>query len=75
MAEQKHGFLQFSKKLDYGLFFLIELAGQKSPQAVSLRKFCADHQIPFFFMQKVAMDRRKNYHSKKLLKSWKAQLR
>lgn len=29
--EQKHGFLQFSQKLDYGLFFLIELAKKRTP--------------------------------------------
>lgn len=28
-VEQKHGFLQFSQKLDYGLFLLIELAKRR----------------------------------------------
>ena len=73
-SEQKHGFLQFSKKLDYGLFLLIELARMQQwslPQqgaegalsagqaTVSLRNFATANNMSFLFMQKVAFELRK----------------
>jgi Rrf2 family transcriptional regulator, cysteine metabolism repressor len=66
--EQKHGFLQFSQKLDYGLFLLIELAkkqvdgvqhGDKALEPLSLRTVSEAHGMSFFFMQKAAFELRK----------------
>ncbi len=64
--EQKHGFLQFSQKLDYGLFLLMELArkqvkdsGLKTLAPLSIRTFCEENGMSFFFMQKVAFELRK----------------
>jgi len=73
-SEQRHGFLQFSQKLDYGLFLLIELAkgqvaagavdsqnqvDQHSAGPVSLRKIAEENGMSFFFMQKSAFELRK----------------
>lgn len=58
-SEQKHGFLQFSQKLDYGLFLLTELAKRTDQEPVSLRTVAQEHQMSFFFLQKVAFDLRK----------------
>lgn len=60
LPEQKHGFLQFSQKLDYGLFLLIELA-KKQPNGLplSLRTVTEENRMSFFFMQKVAFELRK----------------
>lgn len=59
-----HGFLQFSQKLDYGLFLLIELAKIQildsfSDEPVSLRKIAEENGMSFFFMQKAAFELRK----------------
>jgi Rrf2 family protein len=59
IGEPKHGFLQFSQKLDYGLFLLIELARKKGADPLSLRKVAEEHGMSFFFMQKVAFELRK----------------
>ncbi len=64
LSEQKHGFLQFSQKLDYGLFLLIELAKKQLPGGfrtapLSLRSISEDHGMSFFFMQKAAFELRK----------------
>lgn len=58
-GEQKHGFLQFSQKLDYGLFLLIELASKKGSDPLSVRIFAEENGMSFFFMQKVAFELRK----------------
>lgn len=58
-GEQKHGFLQFSQKLDYGLFLLIELAKRQNTEPLSLRTVTEEHAMSFFFMQKVAFELRK----------------
>ncbi len=63
-TEQKQGFLQFSQKLDYGLFLLIELAriqiSKKHDEPVSLRTIAEENKMSFFFMQKVAFELRKS---------------
>lgn len=58
--EQKHGFLQFSKKLDYGLFLLIELARKAGEYPLSLQKVAQENGMSFFFLQKVAFELRKS---------------
>jgi Rrf2 family protein len=58
--EQKHGFLQFSKKLDYGLFLLIELARKTGKYPLSLQKVAQENGMSFFFLQKVAFELRKS---------------
>lgn len=65
LSDQKHGFLQFSQKLDYGLFLLIELAKRQLPggsgaEPLSLRSVAEDHGMSFFFMQKAAFELRKS---------------
>ncbi len=65
LSDQKHGFLQFSQKLDYGLFLLIELArkqqsGGQQAEPLSLRSVAEDHGMSFFFMQKAAFELRKS---------------
>lgn len=57
--EARHGFLQFSQKLDYGLFLLMELAKRDDKEPLSLRKFAEEHGMSFFFMQKAAFELRK----------------
>lgn len=59
IREQKHGFLQFSKKLDYGLFLLIELALKTGDEPLSLQTVAQENGMSFFFLQKVAFDLRK----------------
>jgi Rrf2 family protein len=50
---QKNSFLHFSRRTDYGLILLMELA--KSPgQSVSLRNIAKKYRMSFFFFQKVA---------------------
>jgi len=68
-TEQKHGFLQFSQKTDYGLFLLMELAKNQvqknqlskvtGAEPLSLRNFAEKNGMSFFFMQKVAFELRK----------------
>ncbi len=58
--EQKHGFLQFSKKLDYGLFLLIELSKKAGQEPLSLQKVAQENDMSFFFLQKVAFELRKS---------------
>lgn len=60
----KHGFLQFSQKLDYGLFLLIELARiqhweGRAADPLSLRNFAEANGMSFLFMQKVAFELRR----------------
>ena len=50
----KTGFLQFSQKVDYGLFLLIELARNGSGEPVSLRVIAERSRMSFSFLQKVA---------------------
>jgi Rrf2 family protein len=47
-----------SRKTDYGLLLLIELAHKK--QTISLKEFAKSRLISFFFLQKVAYQLRKN---------------
>lgn len=68
-SESKHGFLQFSQKLDYGLFLLIELAQMQQwpgltpsgrvADPLSLRTFAEANGMSFLFMQKAAFELRK----------------
>jgi len=68
-SDQKQGFLQFSQKLDYGLFLLMELAKRQLQQnqhnkvmpraPMSLRGFAQKNGMSFFFLQKVAFLLRK----------------
>ena len=55
----KTGFLQFSQKVDYGLFLLIELARNGSGEPVSLRVIAERSRMSFSFLQKVAFELRK----------------
>jgi len=64
-GDQKHGFLQFSQKLDYGLFLLIELARKQNAdrrrsEPLALRTFAEENGMSFFFMQKAAFELRKS---------------
>ena len=55
----KSGFLNFSKKTDYGLFLLVILADNDKKSPLSLREIAKKHFLSFFFLQKVALDLRK----------------
>lgn len=66
-SQNKHGLFQLSHKVDYGLFLMMELAkkgvgAQKGAKTVaepmSLRQVADEHQMSFFFLQKVANDLR-----------------
>ena len=56
---QKPGLLHLSSKADYGFLLLIRLAGIKARRQ-SLRLIAAENGLSFFFLQKVALDLRKN---------------
>jgi Rrf2 family protein len=56
----KSGFLQFSQKVDYGLFLLVELARNSLKTPLSLRVIAEKNHMSFFFLQKVAFRLRKN---------------
>lgn len=53
------GFLQFSSKLDYGLFLMTELARHSDAEPLSLRQIAEKNLMSFFFLQKVALDLRR----------------
>ncbi len=56
----KRGFLHFSQKVDYGLFILTELARTEGNEPLSLKKIAKENFLSFYFLQKVALDLRKN---------------
>jgi len=57
--KSRKGFLNFSQKIDYGLFLLTKLAEQKSGEPVSLKTVSEENFLSFYFMQKVALDLRR----------------
>lgn len=55
----RSGFLHFSRKIDYGLLFMTELAKSALGEPLSLRSIAQTHGVSFFFLQKIALDLRK----------------
>lgn len=56
---KKNGFFQFSQKVDYGLFFMVELAQNLQSGPLSLRELAEKNKMSFFFLQKVALELRR----------------
>jgi Rrf2 family protein len=57
---QQHGrtgFMQFSKKVDYGLFLLLTLL-KGTGGITSLRRIADENHISFYFLQKIALQLR-----------------
>lgn len=61
----KSGLLQFSQRVDYAFFLLVELAkvaengGFTGADVVSLRVIADEHKMSFYFLQKVALELRR----------------
>ncbi len=58
--KSRKGFLNFSQKIDYGLFLLMNLAEQENGEPVSLKTVSEENFLSFYFMQKVALDLRRS---------------
>lgn len=58
-GKAKTGFLNFSQKVDYGLFLLTQLAIASTDKPVSLKEIANEQGLSFFFLQKVAADLRR----------------
>lgn len=55
----KTGFLNFSMKVDYGMFLMAQLALDDGLQPLSLKDVAKKNGLSFYFLQKVAVDLRK----------------
>jgi len=59
-SKAKTGFLNFSQKVDYGLFLLAQLANASTEKPVSLKEIANEQNLSFYFLQKVAADLRRD---------------